>query len=146
MELNGLLPYFRLMANEVHRFLNAQSHVDDNAALERLRIVKSYVKLTHALLEVAFPSAPQRAHADLDMLMVLMAVGIGEGDGRPMSPTKISHFTGIPRPTVHRKLKWLIKARKITRVGRVYHYARDGMNADPGNRLRRAVAELCGTS
>ena len=122
-----------------------QLRVDADTARERFNVAKSYVNLTRALVEVAFPDIDHSAHSDLDTLLVLLSVLIGDGDGRPMSATKIAQFTAIPRPTVHRKLESLLSAQKIVRRGTVYHYAPAAMKPDPTEHLSKAVMQLCST-
>lgn len=45
--------------------------------------------------------------ASADLNAIAFAVLVSEDDGRPMNPSKLSDFAGLPRPTLYRKLESL---------------------------------------
>lgn len=49
--------------------------------------------------------------ADVIDFLISVAVLVGYFEGRPMTHTKVATFTGIPRPTVVRRVKILIANR-----------------------------------
>lgn len=120
-----------------------QPRVDRDSISLRLKLAKALVGLTRLLADIAYPDGAQELVSDLDMLMVLVCVFIGDGEGRPMTATKISHFSGLPRSTVYRRLETLIKIKKIVRRGKNYFYAKNAMNPARDDALREFISRLC---
>jgi hypothetical protein len=112
-----------------------QPRVGPETIETRLKAAKLYVDLTRTLKDIAYPPGAKSLRLDIETLLVVIAVFIGDGDDRPMTATKIAHFTELPRATVYRKLDQLIKLRKIVRVGRRYFYAENAMNPEPLDHL-----------
>lgn len=86
------------------------------------------MRIAHALLLAAreiygaLIARTPRDHfgRDVDLLVVMLAVLIGDFEERPLSETKIAHYTGIARGTVQRKLATLIRRGVIERHGLVF--------------------------
>jgi hypothetical protein len=70
---------------------------------ERLALAKAYIALTRVMGGSVFGKKP----ADHSLL-------------RPMNATKISHYIGLPRSTVIRKLNEFLRTGVIARHGNVY--------------------------
>lgn len=86
-----------------------------------------------------------------DELILTAAIYIGQAEGRPMTASKLADYSGIPRPTVVRKLQRLQKRGIVQMTGdrsallsltsineKSFH---DAISA-AGMRIRNAAAEL----
>lgn len=78
---------------------------------ERERLIVA--RATLALLVLA----RQRGGGDPEIAMIRMAVRLGQLERRPLDISSIAAITGIPRPTVSRKLR-LVEDNDIHRIGR----------------------------
>ncbi len=79
-------------------------------------------RLSYLIIELMREIATSLDVTELDAMGVLVgcAVCIGHTEDRPMSATKISHFLGVPRTTVIRKLERLIRLDIISRRGHTF--------------------------
>jgi DNA-binding IclR family transcriptional regulator len=57
---------------------------------------------------------------DHSLLLIGSAIMVGHAENRPMNATNISHYVGLPRSTVMRKLKEFLRTGVIARHGNVY--------------------------
>lgn len=71
----------------------------------RVTILKMLLEIFRTYCGAYFPGKPFASCSD-DLLLVA-AIFIGQAEKRPMNPSKLSDFAGMPRPTVIRKLKSL---------------------------------------
>lgn len=120
-----------------------QRRVSGEMAAYKLQVAKSYLDLTRAMVACFLPGSPHELGPNIESIIILLAVLIGDGEGRPMNATKLAHFTSISRPTVHRRLKNLLKQGKVMRRGDDYYFADDGMNPDLDPDIAKAISKLC---
>jgi predicted transcriptional regulator len=83
---------------------------------ERLALAKAYIALTRVMVDSVFGKKP----ADHSLLLIGSAIMVGHAENRPMNATKISHYVGLPRSTVIRKLNELSRTGVVARHGNVY--------------------------
>jgi predicted transcriptional regulator len=83
---------------------------------ERLALAKAYIALTRVMVDSVFGKKP----ADHSLLLIGSAIMVGHAENRPMNATKISHYVGLPRSTVIRKLNELLRTGVVARHGNVY--------------------------
>jgi len=83
---------------------------------ERLALAKAYIALTSVMVDSVFGTAP----ADHSLLLIGSAIMVGHAENRPMNATKISHYVGLPRSTVVRKLNEFARTGVVARHGNVY--------------------------
>lgn len=83
---------------------------------ERLALAKAYIELTRVMVESVFGKKP----ADHSLLLIGSAIMVGHAENRPMNATKISHYVGLPRSTVIRKLNEFVRTGVVVRHGNVY--------------------------
>ena len=83
---------------------------------ERLALAKAYIALTRVMVDAVFGGKP----VDYSLLLIGSAVIVGHAENRPMNATKISHYVGLPRSTVIRKLNEFSRTGVVARHGNVY--------------------------
>ena len=83
---------------------------------ERLVLAKAYIALTRVMVDSVFGTQP----VDHSLLLIGSAIMVGHAENRPMNATKISHYVGLPRSTVIRKLNEFTKTGVVARHGNVY--------------------------
>lgn len=83
---------------------------------ERLALAKAYIALTRVMVDSVFGTKP----ADHSLLLIGSAIMVGHAENRPMNATKISHYVGLPRSTVIRKLNEFAVSGVVARHGNVY--------------------------
>jgi CRP-like cAMP-binding protein len=83
---------------------------------ERLALAKAYIALTRVMVDSVFGKGP----ADHSLLLIGSAIMVGHAENRPMNATKISHYVGLPRSTVIRKLNEFARTGVVARHGNVY--------------------------
>jgi predicted transcriptional regulator len=83
---------------------------------ERLALATAYIALTRVMVDSVFGKKP----ADHSLLLIGCAIIVGHAENRPMNATKISHFVGLPRSTVIRKLNEFSRIGMVARHGKVY--------------------------
>lgn len=83
---------------------------------ERLVLAKAYIALTRVMVDSVFGKQP----ADHSMLLIGSAIMVGHAENRPMNATKISHYVGLPRSTVVRKLNEFARTGVVARHGNIY--------------------------
>ncbi len=83
---------------------------------ERLALAKAYIALTRVMVDSVFGKNP----ADHSLLLIGAAIMVGHAENKPMNATKISHYVGLPRSTVIRKLNEFSKIGMVVRHGNVY--------------------------
>jgi len=110
-------------------------------APERYAIVKTFVSLAVEL--GAFASEPEiHAINDATLLIVYGAVLIGHAEGRPMNASKLSHYLGVPRTTVLRKLDELIAKNMVERRENFYFVSEHRADHPGRDRLRNAARAI----
>ncbi|QKN87939.1 transcriptional regulator [Acinetobacter phage vB_AbaP_Alexa] len=62
------------------------------------------------MLELASIAAfdDARFGRNIDDIIILLGAGIGEYEGKPMTPSKLAEYIGMPRPTVIRRVSSLM--------------------------------------
>jgi predicted transcriptional regulator len=83
---------------------------------ERLALAKAYIALTRVMVDSVFGKKP----VDHSLLLIGSAIMVGHAENRPMNATKISHYVGLPRSTVIRKLNEFSRTGVVARYGNVY--------------------------
>jgi predicted transcriptional regulator len=83
---------------------------------ERLALASAYIALTRVMVDSVFGKKP----ADHSLLLIGSAIMVGHAENRPMNATKISHYVGLPRSTVVRKLNEFARTGVVARHGNVY--------------------------
>jgi len=83
---------------------------------ERLALANAYIALTRVMVDSVFGKKP----ADHSLLLIGSSIMVGHAENRPMNATKISHYVGLPRSTVIRKLNELSRTGVVVRHGNVY--------------------------
>ena len=74
--------------------------IPDYAPFGAACVGKAYIALTRVMVDSVFGKKP----ADHSLLLIGSAIMVGHAEDRPMNATKISHYVGLPRSTVIRKL------------------------------------------
>lgn len=74
----------------------------------RLETHKLFLRIIRSMNVIYMDS--KRFEGSANDTILCSAVFIGQAEGKPFNATKLSHFTGIPRPTVIRRLKELERA------------------------------------
>lgn len=110
------------------------------------RLCLAVVRDALSTMRMAYPKADV-----IDYLICLSAL-VGHFEGRPMNPSKIAAFTGIPRPTVIRRVKALVAGRMlefasggraiVTPMSRLVGDAPRELSTSYVRYIRNAVAEL----
>jgi len=83
---------------------------------ERLALAKAYIELTRVMVDSVFGEDP----ADHSLLLIGSAIMVGHAENKPMNATKISHYVGLPRSTVIRKLNEFTRIGVVVRHGNFY--------------------------
>ena len=83
---------------------------------ERLALADAYIALTRVMVDSVFGNKP----ADHSLLLIGSAIMVGHAEDKPMNATKISHYVGLPRSTVVRKLNEFARTGVVARHGNVY--------------------------
>jgi predicted transcriptional regulator len=83
---------------------------------ERLALAKAYIELTRVMVDSVFGKDP----ADHSLLLIGSAIMVGHAENKPMNATKISHYVGLPRSTVIRKLNEFTRIGVVVRHGNFY--------------------------
>jgi DNA-binding transcriptional ArsR family regulator len=58
--------------------------------------------------------------SQVETLLLLWSIYVGQYEGRPLSASKLALYTGMPRPTIMRKLAPLMALGKVERKRRGY--------------------------
>jgi hypothetical protein len=104
----------------------------------RARLAKMIIELFRTWHQIANSvgnaSALDNQHfgSDLDIFFVYLAVLVGDFEKRPMNLSDVSHYVGLPRPTVYRKINLLLAAGAIERKDNFYLLAPNMVVPDKG--------------
>ncbi|MET4341916.1 helix-turn-helix domain-containing protein [Bradyrhizobium sp. RT9a] len=79
-----------------------------------------WVELTRQLHKTLAQDLQTKFGSRLAIVLIDTAVFVSTVEGRPMTPTKLATYVGIPRPTVDRHLRALRRAGTVERAGSVY--------------------------
>jgi hypothetical protein len=86
-----------------------------------LRPCRLLFDLTHVFADYIYADIP--FSDSLDGVFVLICVAIGHAENRPMNVSKLSHYIGMSRQTVLRRLNELISRSVVERTGMYYYIA-----------------------
>lgn len=87
---------------------------------KRYYLASLWVELTRQLHKTVAQDLQTKFGSRLVILLIDTAVFVSTVEGRPMTPTKLAAYIGIPRPTVDRHLRMLRRAGTVERAGAVY--------------------------
>jgi DNA-binding transcriptional ArsR family regulator len=93
-------------------------HLVSSRIAARAAIARMVIALLRNTCTAFFPG--KRLNETIDLRYVATCVFLAQVDGRPLSATKLARATGMPRPTLLRKLGVLMDIGYIKRVGRLY--------------------------
>lgn len=77
----------------------------EKARKQREHIARLVLAITHLVSEAYLKDEHPARSADL--ILLAMAVKVGQSQGRPLTPTKVAAYSGMPRASAIRKLKWM---------------------------------------
>jgi CRP-like cAMP-binding protein len=98
---------------------------------DRLLVAHLIVSLVKQLHKSIFTDAVTNFGKEVDAVFVVCCVSIGHAENKPMTASDISHYLGIRRTTVQRKLDELMKMDIVVRHGTRYWLSPDRLkNAD----------------
>jgi len=112
-----------------------QPHISPAHLKKKLNVARIYLALTREFLERAFPSGKE----DLEALLVLICIFIGDAEGRSTTATKLASHSGLSRTAVYRRLEFLVRIKKIIRIGDSYHLATGALVADEQGKVSKII-------
>lgn len=83
-------------------------------------LIRLWISLTRYLHQAADPARHERFGTHVGDLLIRAAVYLGTIEGRPMTPTKLAAYIGIPRPTVLRRLQAMERRGLVDHRGRAW--------------------------
>jgi DNA-binding transcriptional ArsR family regulator len=85
---------------------------------ERLAIARLLLELTRVIYNSRYTGSGEKPFGtEIDIVFVGACVAIGDLEHRPMSASDIAAYIDMPRTTVQRKLKQLVRRDIVTRHG-----------------------------
>ena len=131
----GPLRAFKGQAMTELKLHQPQPHISPARLREKLDVARMYLALTREFLEKAFPGGK----GDMEALLVLICIFIGDAEGRSTTATKLASHSGLSRTAVYRRLEFLVRIKKIIRIGDSYHLATGALVADEQGKVSKII-------
>lgn len=104
-------------------------------AAQRAFIIKQTMELWRAASRAWF--GEERFATRADDLFLCWSILVGQIEGRPMNASKLAEFSGLPRPTVLRKVRKLEAEGIVARAGGDFCIVPEFANSEPLTELAR---------
>ncbi len=89
-------------------------------AQDLYHLTRLWLELTRQLHQAAAPDMQSGFGSRVPLLMLSAAVYLGTIEGQPMTASKLALYVGMPRATVIRRLRTLLRRGAVERSGVTY--------------------------